>query len=991
MMSKYRLANGGRIDRSRPVTFTFDGRGYQGYVGDTLASALLANGVHLAGRSFKYHRPRGIYSAGIEEPNALVEVLKSGTIEPNTRATVSEIYDGFQAQSQNCWPSLKFDIMAVNSRFSALLSAGFYYKTFMWPRKGWMFYERFIRQAAGMGRASNSPDWSRYDKAHLHCDILVIGGGPAGLVAALEAAESGADVVLVEQDVELGGQALSETGLMAGQDLQAWLAKTVSAVTDHPNIRVLTRTCAFGDYDGKTVGMVERVSDHLPTPTSGLPVQRYWTACADQIIHATGAIERPFVFGNNDLPGIMLASAASAYVQRYATRPGNRTVIFTNNDGVYAQLPILHAAGIEITAVVDCRAEVPDAVQAVAKNAGATLYTGHAITEARGRLRVKSARIASLDGDQIAGAETEIPCDLLLVSAGWSPVVHLTSHRGSKPIYNETLNAFLPGKLDAGYYCCGSMLGHWSVDAAVADGRRVARLAAEATPGDLLPANIDAIALHPLWEVPSPKGRKLKKFVDLQHDVTASDLHLAHREGFISVEHMKRYTTLGMATDQGKTSNMSGLAIMAADRRVPLTEVGTTTFRPPYTPVSIGALANHSRGQHFQPRRQTPMRAADEAKGAPMNRIGLWERAWYYPATSGETLDAAYKREAAHVRQHVGMCDISSLGKIDVQGPDAAEFLNRVYSNAWLKLPVGKCRYGLMLREDGIVMDDGTTARYGAQDYFMTTTTSNAGKIMTHLEFLLDTQWPDLRVNVTSVTDQWAGMSLAGPKSRAVLQAVLDDIDLSETALPHMGARKGHLQGYPVRVNRLSFSGELAYEVFTPAGYGAAVWTILGQAGGAYDLCFYGTEALGALRIEKGHVSGPELDGRTTAKDLGLGGLASSKKPYIGSVMQHREGLTDPNRPSLIGLKPVDRQQKVVGGSLLLAKGADLSGHGEGHVTSTTYSPALGHHIALGFLIGGQCRIGEHVSAVNLADGRTIDVEIVSPHFYDPEGDRLHA
>ena len=991
----FRLGDGGRIDRSRRLGFSFDGRPYTGWSGDTLAAALLANGVHLVGRSFKYHRPRGIYTAGVEEPNALVSVRHGGRYEPNLPATTVELFDGLVARSQNRWPSLRLDLMGVVDRLSPVFSAGFYYKTFMGPtRKAWMFYERFIRRAAGLGEPPTGPDPDRYEKAHAFCDVLVIGAGPSGLAAALAAGRSGARVVLADDDSDLGGSLLSRP---SGGGSDSWLASVVAELKGLPNVRIMTRTSVFGAYDNLVFGLLERVSDHLPEPPPFQPRQRYWTLRARHAVLAAGAIERPLVFGNNDRPGVMLASAARAYLNRHAVLPGRRVVAFTNNDTAYDAAFDLAAAGADVT-VVDVRPEVAAALRERAGRARVTLRLGHAVAGANGHLRVDSVDVVPFDAARpsAAAASARLPCDLLVVSGGWTPTLHLLGQRGARPVYDEARATLVPGAVPDGYrVICEPGLracveSGWNEGSAAVEACGFGRAVPD---GELirdLPDEDERGEIAPVWVIPhSAAGKRKKQFVDLQNDVSADDIALAHREGYDSVEHLKRYTTLGMATDQGKTSNLNALAIMAGLRDRPIAEVGTTTYRPPYRPVTIGALAGGETGKHFRPIRRSPMHDWHARNAAVFTDVGLWHRPRYYPK-SGETLVDAYIRETAGVRATVGIVDVSSLGKIDVQGPDAAEFLNRVYVNTWTALATGKARYGVMLRPDGIVLDDGTTSRLSEHHYFMTTTTANAGPVMTYLEYLLQVVWPELKVQVTSVTAQWAGVAIAGPRSRELARQVIGGIDFDNDAFPFMGVRHGHAGEIPVRVLRISFSGELAYEAYTPAGYGEALWQALFDEGQALDLVAYGSEALGALRIEKGHVAGPELDGRTTLADLGLDRMASKKKPFVGGVLMQREGLTENDRPRLVGLEPTDPNGVLAAGAILCLPGHH-QGHGLGVVTSVTYSPELGRRIGIGLLSGGLTREGELIDAVFAMRDEVTPVRVRSPHFVDPEGTRLHA
>jgi len=985
-MSGYRLPS---FKGGQPLSFTFDGRRYQGFAGDTLASALLANGVALYGRSFKYHRPRGLFSAGVEEPNALVTLRSGARAEPNTRATVVELYDGLEATSQNRWPSLGFDLMAVNGLAGPLLSAGFYYKTFMGPtRKAWMFYEHFIRKAAGLGAASFEPDPDRYEEMHAFCDVLVVGAGPAGLMAALAAAGSGARVILADEQAAPGGS-------LRGDAITRDAVARLSALD---NVTLLPRTTVYGYYDDNTLGAVERVADHLSVPAEGQPRERHWTIRARQVVLAAGAIERPIVFGDNDKPGVMLADAARLYVERHGVAPGRQVALFTNNDGAYRSVAALTAAGVTVAAIVDARREISAEARRIAQASGAELLLGHAVIRALGGQRLSGIAVAPYD--PIAGASDAahrtLAADCLLVSGGWTPTIHLASQAGGTARWDDTLTAFLPGEAHQPWRAAGACTGALGTAAALAEGAQAGAEAARACGFSPAPVALPETGEEPLadtplpvWDARPPHG-KGKAFVDLQHDVTASDVSLAHREGFRSVEHLKRYTTLGMATDQGKTSNVIGLALMARERQLSIPEVGTTRFRPPYTPVALGALAGQGVGAHFHPTRRTAMHGWHVTQGAEMMQAGLWERPRIY-GRPGETVEQAYVREARQVRAAVGIADVSTLGKIDVQGPDAAEFLNRVYSNGFLKLPEGKARYGLMLREDGFLWDDGTTWRLGEHQFLMTTTTANAAPVLSQLEFLLAAVWPELKVAVTSVTEQWAGMAVSGPKSREVLAAVLDDIDVSRETLPFMGVRRGHLASVPVLVARLSFSGELAYEVYCGAHHGEAVWTRILEAGKPFGIIPYGLEALGTLRIEKGHVAGPELDGRTTAEDLGLGGMVSTRKPFIGSAMHQREGLTDPKRLKLVGFVSADGGKIRPGAHLVAADDTQKPPRSLGHVTSTAYSPALEKYIGLGLLEDGPNRIGQKLVATYPLKNVDVAVEVVSSHFFDPEGVRQLA
>ncbi|HXA72576.1 MAG TPA: sarcosine oxidase subunit alpha family protein [Stellaceae bacterium] len=996
MTGRLRLAAGGTaIDRARPLSFSFDGERMTGLAGDTLASALLANGVRVVGRSFKHHRPRGVFTAGPEEPNALVAMRKGARHEPNTRATMVELYDGLEAESQNRWPSLRFDLLGINDRLSPIFPAGFYYKTFMWPPRGWMTYEHYIRRAAGLGTAPAGRDPDRYEHRSAHCDVLVVGGGPAGLMAALAAGRAGARVILCDERAELGGSLLRENRAIGDEAGAAW-ARRISAELDTlPNLRVLPRTTVFGLFDHGMAALIERVADHLPVPPDHTPRQRRWTVRARQIVLATGAIERPLVFAGNDRPGVMLASAARAYVHQYGVRPGARAVVFANNDAGYRTAVDLAAAGIEVVAVVESR--VGEGSTHTDELAGIPVFSGHAVVAAYGRFGLTAVDVAPLaEGSTIR----RIDCDLLAVSGGLSPTVHLHSHAGGKLAWDEARLCFVPSTGRATVRSVGAAKGSFGLGACFAEGARGGAEAAAAVgftkpSGVTLPAVPDEPVREPqaLWAVPARADRRGKRFVDIQDDVTVEDVGLAAREGYVSVEHLKRYTTLGMGTDQGKTANVNGLALLAQLRGEAIPAVGTTTFRPPFTPVTIGALAGREIGLHFMPIRRTAMHDWHVAQGAVMIETGLWMRPRCYPR-AGETPAQAVGREAAHVRNAVGLVDVSTLGKIDVQGPDATEFLQRVYANAWASLPVGKARYGLMLREDGIVFDDGTTSRIGEQRYFMTTTTANAAAVLMHLEYFLQIVWPELRVQVTSETEQWAAMALAGPRSRTVLARVVEGLDVSDASLSFMGVREARVAGLPARIFRISFSGELAYEINAPADYGRALWEALLAAGAGEDIIPYGTEAMGVLRIEKGHVAGPELDGRTTPEDLGLGRLVSAKKPdFIGKHLGSRPALKEAARLRLVGLVAADGISKLRPGAQLVAEPAPiLPAKSLGHITSAAHSPTLGHSVALALVSGGLARKGETLYAsFLLEESATVPVRVVDPVFVDPEGKRLHG
>ena len=968
-----RLAEGGLINRSKRLKFSFDGKEFEGFEGDTLASALIANGVSLFGRSFKYHRPRGVLTAGSEEPNALVELRSGNRLEPNTRATTIELFDGLAANSQNRWPSLDIDVLSINSLMAPLLTAGFYYKTFMWPASFWeKIYEPAIRRAAGLGKPPEGFDPDHYEKSFAHCDVLVIGAGPAGISAALAAGRAGARVILCDEGPRLGGRLLSDKEYINDKPALDWVRDSTLELENLANIRILRRTTVFGIYDHGVYGAIERVSDHMAIPREFSPRQRSYRIITKRAILCSGAIERTMVFGDNDRPGIMLGSAVRTYVNQYAAMPGKRGVVVTSSNDGLSTVETLKKNGVQVDAIVDTR-------------------NGDMIQHALGGKRVQAVQIIDKNGKT-----REVECDLVSISNGWNPSLHLTCHLGSRPVWDENKNAFLPGKLPSGLAVAGAAQGRFSLQEALYDGIRTGNEAAELAGFDPkqfeTPSAEPEIFDHrPIWRIKASKG---KRFVDFQHDVTDLDIELANREGFKSVEHMKRYTTLGMATDQGKTANVAGLAILGEVSNRTISEVGTTIFRPPYTPVTLGALAGHHKHHEFRPTRLTPSHKWASERGAVFVETGLWMRAQYFPKYSGENWLDAMIREVKGTREAAGVCDVSTLGKIDIQGEDAAVFLDRIYTGTFSTLPIGRVRYGLMLREDGFVFDDGTTARLGEKHFLMTTTTAGAAKVMAHLEFCHQVLWPELNIAFTSVTEQWAQYSIAGPNARAVLETLIDpNIDISNDSFSYMACKAITICGnIPARLFRISFSGELAYEIGVPNRYGDALIRALMDVGKKFGLIPYGLEALTTMRIEKGHVAGGELNGQTTPRDLGLNKMVSQKKDCIGKHLSERPALLEKNRPILVGLKSISGKSNLSAGAHFLDIGSNPSLDNDlGHMTSTTYSPTLNCWIGLGLLKNGRERLGGTIRAVDFMRKTDVLVEICDPIFVDINGERLRG
>ena len=998
MKQSHRLNSVGLINRDKPISFNFNGKEYQGYEGDTLASALLANGVHLIGRSFKYHRPRGFLGAGVDEPNAKLQVTINGYSEPNINATEIELVEGLSATSQNCWPSVEFDVGAINNFLKRFFPAGFYYKTFMWPKSFWYkIYEPFIRKAAGLGVASLEKDNERYEHKFEYCDLLVTGSGPSGLASAYAAAKNGAKVILAEDKPRYGGTLLTDEVSIDNMSGKDWAEKIISELKTMPNVTLKNRSQVFGYYDHNMMVMFERVSDHLSKKSKYTPRQRLWYIRAKETILSTGSIERPIVFGNNDTPGVVLSSAAKEYMKVYGVLVGRKPIIFTNNDTAYETAFEFKKNNIE-PIILDSREEHESEVVREAKNKGIQIKFSYGVIVANGYKKVKSAKIGKLTKDKKSFEKIEtINCDCICVSGFWTPTVHLASQSGNKLKFDEKIDAFIPDKSKQNEKTIGAANGSFTLQETIESGFKTgSELSSKITEKNnesKVPTVTETKynAHDKFWCMPLPKNENPKRFVDFQNDVAVSDIEIALREGYRSIEHVKRYTTLGMATDQGRTSNLNGLQMVSNIENKIVPEVGHTTFRPPFTPVTIGTIVGREVGMEFMPTRKTPMHEWHEKNNAVFVDAGAWKRPRYYKQ-GNETLFEASKREAKNVRDNVGICDVTTLGKIDIKGPDAAEFLNRIYTNAWLKLPVGKARYGLMLREDGMIMDDGTTTRISENHYHMTTTTAQAANVLSHLEYYLQIVWPELNVNVVSTTEQWAGAALAGPKSRDMLAKLFPNLDVSNEGLPFMGYVEGDLFGVKARVFRISFSGELAYEVNVESNYGLFMWEKMMEIGKEFNNQPYGTEALSTLRIEMGHVAGPELDGRTIPQDVALNSMVSQKKDFIGKNSLGKEAFTLENRNKIVGLVPTDRKSSIPEGSHLVAdEKAKLPNPKLGHVSSSCWSVENNNPFSLAIVHDGKNMIGKKLFAVSPLKNTSIEVEIISSHYVDPEGKRVRS
>jgi len=995
MSQPFRLAGVGSVDRSRPLAFTFDGLLYQGYAGDTLASALIANGVHLVGRSFKYHRPRGILSASAEEPNALVTLKQGpGRVTPNLRATQIELYDGLVASSQNRWPSLTFDLGAVNDFFSPLIGAGFYYKTFMGPNWAWKrLYEPMIRRAAGLGRAPREPDPDRYQRTFDHCDVLIVGAGPAGLAAALAASASGARVVICDENPAPGGSLLAEVEAeIEGRSALRWLEETLAALRSAPKVRLMTRTQAFGYYAQNFVALNERIPEADLIADPELPRERLWQMRAREVVLATGAIERPLVFPDNDRPAVMLADSARRYCNQYGVKVGDRVVVATAHDSAYRAALDLKRAGVGVALIADLRPEAKGPLAEAARTAGIEVAAAAEILGVDGRLRIKAVRL------KVSGARRTVACDALLMSGGWTPSVHLFSQSRGKLVFDETLQVFRPEVSAQRERSAGACNATFGLACALAEGDVAGRaaavaagFAARAARSYAVADRLSAFGAASVAPPPIPVDRDAEAFVDFQNDVCAKDVALAVQEGMRSIEHIKRYTTTGMATDQGKLANMNALGLAAAALKKPIPEVGLTTFRPPYTPVSFGAFAGPARGQMFDPIRRTPIHGWATENGAAFEDVGQWKRAWCFPQAR-ESVSEAVARECRTTRASVGLFDASTLGKIEVVGPDAAAFLERMYVNGFRKLEAGRCRYGLMLGEAGFLMDDGVIARLAPDRFHVTTTTGGSPRVLAHMEDYLQTEFTDLKVWLTSVTEQWATIAVQGPRARETIAPLIEGLDLANDAFPHMSVREARVCGLPARLMRVSFTGELGYEINVHSHFGRAVWEAAWREVQKHGGSAYGTEAMHVMRAEKGYVIvGQESDGTVTLADLGLDwAIGKAKKDFVGKRSLVRPDMLAKNRKQLVGLLTDNP-------AIVLEEGAQVTESARpppgspalGHVTSAYRSPTLGRSIALALIAAGRSRIGAKLHVP--MPGGAVGVTVTAPVFYDKAGARLHV
>ncbi len=1001
MTKNLRVKSSEFIDETSRISFKFDGKTYYGFKGDTLASALLANNVHLIGRSFKYHRPRGIMTSGSEEPNAIVQINPNSNItEPNARATEIEIYEGLEATSQNCWPSVNFDIGGINNFLAPFLPAGFYYKTFMWPKSFWKKYEFFIRHSAGLGKSPTTKDPDIYDHRNIHCDVLVVGAGISGILAAKNAAKNNYKTLLLDEKNELGGSTIFETNenkKINNTFSSEWLKKEISELKNIKNLEIKTRTSVAAYHQYNYLLARENLTDHLEKKYKKNKIrQRLLKIRAKKVILATGALERPLVFNNNDRPGIMLSSAVKKYSDFYGVACGKKNIFFTNNDSAYESALSLHNKGIKVDAIIDIRENSNAKIIKKINDAGIKIYWSHTIVDTSGYKRLSDISIMKLsnDGMSVIGSKTSISCDCLGIAGGWTPAVHLYTQSGNKLTFDEDRNIFVPKADNSEQICVGSCSGDFELDEIIKNLSNKLKNFLNISQTDFEDISLEndkETSKRNIWLLPSDKPTgKTKPFVDYQNDATAKDIKLALREGFRSIEHVKRYTTTGMGTDQGKLGNMHALGIIADTAGLKMGELGTTTFRPPYTPLTFGTIVGRNVGEFFDTFRRTPMNDWHIKNKAEFENVGQWKRAWYYPIND-ETMHQAVQRESKAARKSAGILDASTLGKIDIQGSDASEFLNRVYTNAWSKLAIGKCRYGLMLNEDGMVFDDGVTTRLGENHYIMTTTTGGAANVLSKLEDYLQTEWPELDVYLTSVTDHFATASLCGPNSKKILNKIIPELDLSDENFPHMSFKEVTVDKIKCRIMRISFTGEQSYEINAPASFGEAVWEKCIEAGKEFDITPYGTETMHLLRAEKGFIIvGQDTDGTMTPIDLQMDWIVSKKKyDFIGKRSLYRSDTMKENRKQLVGLLTEDPNIVLEEGAQIVSELNQKPIEMLGHVTSSYFSPNLNKSIALAVVRDGKNMRGKKLFIP--MENKNISVTVSSTIFFDEENKRINA
>ena len=1001
MTKNLRVKTGKAIDETYRISFKFNGSTYYGFKGDTLASALLANNIHLVGRSFKYHRPRGIMTAGSEEPNAIVQLHdNTPRTEPNVRATEVEIYEGLEASSQNCWPSVNFDIGGINNFLSPLLPAGFYYKTFMWPASFWEKYEYFIRKSAGLGKSPTESDPDIYEHKYIHCDVLVIGAGISGIMAAKIAAKNGLKTLLVDEKPNLGGSTIYQNSnyfKINNQTSGSWLEKEINEIKKLENLEIKTRTSVAAYHGYNFLLARENLTDHLPIEQRKEKTRhKLLKIRAKKVITATGSLERPMIFDNNDRPGILLSSAIKRYIDFFGVACGEKNILFTNNDSAYETAISLIQKGINVEAIIDNRDKVDSKLVYEVEKNNVKIFKGYTITNTFGYKRISRISLMQLskDGQKVVGSKIDLSCDCLGMSGGWTPAVHLFTQSGGKLKFREEDQVFIPNIYPSDQISVGSCNGDLTLDEILINTPNTLKeflniKNSEYTNMEIL-SSINKSKRN-IWLLPSDKILgKTKSFVDYQNDATAKDIKLALREGFKSIEHVKRYTTTGMGTDQGKLGNMHALGIISETADAKMGELGTTTFRPPYTPLTFGTIVGRNVGEYFDIFRRTPIHDWHVDNKAEFENVGQWKRAWYYPKDNEDMHDAV-QRESKAARESAGILDASTLGKIDIQGTDASEFLNRVYTNAWSKLAIGKCRYGLMLNEDGMVYDDGVTTRLGENHYIMTTTTGGAANVMGKLEDYLQTEWPELDVYLTSVTDHFATVSVCGPNSKKIVSKVIPDLDFSDENFPHMSFKNAKIGKINCRVMRISFTGEHSYEINIQANYGKSVWEKCMEAGKDFNITPYGTETMHLLRAEKGFIIvGQDTDATMTPIDLQMDWIVSKKKyDFIGKRSLYRSDTIREDRKQLVGLLTDNPNEVLEEGAQIVSDINKSPVEMLGHVTSSYYSPNLKKSIALGVVKGGKNMMGQKL--IIPMEKKNINVTVSDPVFLDKENKRLNA